>query len=66
MRRWANLVPPSVQICPVEIPGRGRRFGEPAPADIDSLAETLLAALPLQVQTLLLTGAGVADDWCMQ
>ncbi len=43
------MVPPSIQICPVEIPGRGRRSGESAPADLDSLAETLLRSLPLQV-----------------
>ncbi len=32
------LLPPSIQVCPVEIPGRGRREGEPAPSDAAALA----------------------------
>ena len=51
--RWAMLLPPSIQVCPVEIPGRGRREGEPAPSDAAELARVLAHSLPLQVQTTL-------------
>lgn len=46
------LLPPSVQVCPVEIPGRGRREGEPAPSDAAELAHVLARLLPLQVITI--------------
>ena len=45
------LLPPSIQVCPVEIPGRGRREGEPAPSDAAELARVLARSLPLQVIT---------------
>ena len=41
------MVPASVQICPVEIPGRGRRFGEPAISYVKQLARLLARSLPL-------------------
>ena len=41
------MVPASVQICPVEIPGRGRRFGEPSISDVKQLARLLARSLPL-------------------
>ena len=43
------LLPPSIQVCPVEIPGRGRREGEAALSTVSALAEALAHALPLQV-----------------
>lgn len=43
------MMPPSIQVCPVELPGRGRRTGEMAIADVRQLAEALAQALPLQV-----------------
>ena len=43
------LLPPSIQVCPVEIPGRGRREDEPAPSDAAELARVLARSLPLQV-----------------
>ena len=45
--RWAQLLPASVQVCPVEIPGRGRREGEPAINDVKELARLLARSLPL-------------------
>lgn len=46
--RWAALVPACIQVCPVEILGRGRREGEPALTDAAELARVLAHALPLQ------------------
>lgn len=46
--RWASMLPPSVQVCPVELPGRGRRSEEPAISDVVTLADQLAQALPLQ------------------
>ena len=43
------MMPPSIQVCPIEIPGRGRRGGEAAINDVQQLAKTLAHALPLQV-----------------
>ena len=51
--RWANMLPPSIQVCPVEIPGRGRRSQEPGTSDVLVLAQQLAAALPLQVRSVL-------------
>ena len=28
-RQWSSLLPEGVDLCPIEIPGRGKRFGEP-------------------------------------
>ena len=42
-------MPPSIQVCPVEIPGRGRRDGEASINDIADLAHLLARSLPLQV-----------------
>ncbi len=50
--RWAMLLPPSIQVCPVEIPGRGRREGEPAPSDAAALARLLARSLPLQARVI--------------
>lgn len=41
------MLPASVQVCPVEIPGRGRREGEPAISDLKQLARLLAHSLPL-------------------
>ncbi len=43
------MLPPSVQVCPIDIPGRGRREGEASINEISELATTLAHALPLQV-----------------
>ena len=41
------MLPASVQVCPVEIPGRGRREGEPAIPHVKQLAALLARSLPL-------------------
>lgn len=43
------MLPAAIQVCPIELPGRGRRQGEPAFNDIPALADALADALPLQV-----------------
>ena len=48
------MLPPSIQVCPVELPGRGRRGGEPFHRDMTALAMQLAAGLPLQVLLLAL------------
>ena len=48
--RWATMLPASIQVCPVELPGRGRRQAEPAINDVARLADVLADALPLQVR----------------
>ncbi len=45
------LLPPSIQVCPVEIPRRGRRAGEPVLSDAAELARVLAHSLPLLVGT---------------
>jgi hypothetical protein len=44
------MLPASIQVCPVELPGRGRRQAEPAINDVAKLADVLADALPLQVR----------------
>lgn len=48
--RWSMMLPAGVQVCPVEIPGRGRRANEAAINDVHQLADLLAAELPLQVR----------------
>ena len=43
------MLPASIQVCPVEIPGRGRREGEESVNSVAALAEILALSLPLQV-----------------
>ena len=50
--RWANLLPAGIQVCPVEIPGRGRLSAQEPLPDIATLAEQLALGLPLQVSIL--------------
>ncbi|CAL8466746.1 g6282 [Coccomyxa elongata] len=54
--RWAMMLPPSIQVCPIEIPGRGRREGEPSINEISELANILAHALPLQDKPYVLFG----------
>ena len=48
------MLPPSIQVCPVEIPGRGRREGDPGISQVSDLAAALAKHLPLQVTHILL------------
>lgn len=38
---WARLLPPGVEVVPVELPGRGKRFGEPLLGNYSALVESL-------------------------
>jgi hypothetical protein len=49
IRRWAMMLPASMQVCPVELPGRGRREGETGINNVAELAALLAHSLPLQV-----------------
>lgn len=44
-RDWADGLPASVEVCPVHLPGREARFGEPAISDIDELVDPLVNGL---------------------
>ena len=52
-RKWADLLPSTVQVIPVELPGRGVRLKEPAhislPALIDELEEVIWPLLDTPV-----------------
>ncbi|MDR0211498.1 MAG: alpha/beta fold hydrolase [Pseudomonas putida] len=39
--RWRRKVPTWLQVCPVELPGRGMRLGEPLQTDMQALARQL-------------------------
>lgn len=41
--RWRRLLPPSVQVVPIELPGRGVRIAEPAVEDFGTLVARLCA-----------------------
>ncbi len=42
--RWKRLLPEGIAVCPVQLPGRERRAGEPCAEDARVLAGELLAA----------------------
>lgn len=47
--RWAMMLPACIQVCPIELPGRGRRREETSISDVAELADMLADSLPLQV-----------------
>jgi medium-chain acyl-[acyl-carrier-protein] hydrolase len=44
-RHWENNCPPGVEICPVQLPGRGSRLKEPAFNSLPALVQALGPAL---------------------
>jgi len=44
-RHWAPLLDPTVEVCPVELPGRGVRLAEPAVHDMTQLCDGLAPAV---------------------
>ncbi|HOA25295.1 MAG TPA: alpha/beta fold hydrolase [Aggregatilineales bacterium] len=42
---WAGLLPPDVEVCAVQLPGRETRISEPPMTDLPSLVEALAGAL---------------------
>lgn len=43
-RNWSSLIPPEVELWPVELPGRGTRFTHPLEPDMASLIDQLAPA----------------------
>ena len=44
-RTWANSLPPSVEVCPVQLPGRGHRLREEPHRNVHSMVEDVGQAL---------------------
>ena len=44
-RAWPKLLAPDIEVCPVELPGRGLRFGEPVLTDMPALCDHLAPAI---------------------
>jgi medium-chain acyl-[acyl-carrier-protein] hydrolase len=44
-RRYAQLLPPGIEVCMVQLPGRERRFSEPASTSVDKLVRALLPVM---------------------
>ncbi len=44
-RRWPELMPEDIEVCPVELPGRGHRFSEPARLQLEGLTAEIHAGL---------------------
>ncbi|MBF8743629.1 thioesterase II family protein [Pseudomonas guariconensis] len=49
--RWRRKVPAWLRVCPVELPGRGARLGEPLQTDMQALARQLAAEQRLHANT---------------
>jgi medium-chain acyl-[acyl-carrier-protein] hydrolase len=44
-RGWGNAVPNDVEVCPVELPGRGTRLGEAPASELKSLVRQMAAGV---------------------
>ncbi|HKD77245.1 MAG TPA: thioesterase domain-containing protein [Ktedonobacterales bacterium] len=44
-RSWADLLPEDIEVCPVQLPGRENRFGEPCFSQLAPLIEAMGTAL---------------------
>jgi len=44
-RPWSDRLPPYVEVCPIELPGRGRRLREPPLSQLNPLIQALAHAL---------------------
>src|SRR5262245_7864563 len=51
-RGWADGLPDSVEVCPVQLPGRESRFSEPAFTRLGPLIEALARSLPPHLDRL--------------
>ena len=49
-RNWVESMPPSIEIITAELPGRGRKFGEPLLEDFNIVAEELFRAIAMLEQ----------------
>jgi surfactin synthase thioesterase subunit len=48
---WARLLPPEVQLCPIQLPGRESRAAEPPATDLVGLAAQLVPAVAPLLET---------------
>src|SRR5262245_156411 len=44
-RQWPDGLPSAIEVCPVELPGRGVRLGEPPSSDLSRLCDDVIAAI---------------------
>lgn len=44
-QKWPEILPSEIEVCPVQLPGRGNRLNEPAATKIEQLLPGLAAAL---------------------
>lgn len=44
-RAWADCLPQSIEVCPIQLPGRGNRLKEPAYTKLSFLVDKLASAL---------------------
>jgi len=47
-RNYARMLPPGIEVCAVQLPGRERRFGEPAIASVDEIVARMLPVMRQQ------------------
>lgn len=47
--RWRHSLPAAIEVIPVELPGRGRRFGQPLATDFQALGRQLASELAGQL-----------------
>lgn len=45
-RGWKRFLPPWIRVAPLELPGRGTRFGERVVCSVEALARDLLGSVP--------------------
>lgn len=43
--KWAESMPPMVELCAIQLPGRGARIGEPLLTDVGAVVDQLAAAM---------------------
>src|SRR5438034_8696457 len=56
-RPWTNLLPPAIQVCPVQLPGREERLREPPYTSLTAAVDDLIPELlPLVDRTFALFG----------
>jgi surfactin synthase thioesterase subunit len=62
-RNWDSLLPPMIEVCPVELPGRANRISELPATSIISLIESMMPALsPTWTSHLLSSGIAWSVD----
>src|SRR5262245_7869847 len=44
-RRWQAAMPTAVEVCPIELPGHGRRIAEPLCCDLESMVMAVASTM---------------------